>query len=65
MKLKKKESKPLFGQATIPTFKSKSGKLFRLSGTTKEKNGWSTVIYWIESKKFETFPHEVIEKYLI
>lgn len=48
----------------MKTYYSKTKRPFRLSSITNEKQGWSCVIKWIDTDKFETFPMQTIEPYL-
>jgi hypothetical protein len=49
----------------MKTYKAKNGKLFRLAQITQEKHGYSCVIFWIDSEKYETHPFQLIESYLM
>jgi hypothetical protein len=49
----------------MKTYYSKKNRPFRLSGTTREDSGvYTTVIKWLDTNEFETFPHKLIEPYL-
>jgi hypothetical protein len=65
MKSKAKELKSTYGLPTMRIFKSKSNREFRLSGCEKTDYGYFTTIFWLDTEKFETFPYEKIEPYLI
>jgi len=50
----------------MPTFKSKTGREFRLSGVSKKQDGsYDCCIFWFDTQKYETFPYNKIEPYLI
>jgi hypothetical protein len=45
-------------------YRSKQNRPFRLSKIEKEKHGYSCVIKWMDTEKFETFALQTIEPYL-
>jgi hypothetical protein len=46
-------------------YMSKNKRPFRLSGVEKTDYGYFTTIFWLDEEKYETFPYEKIEPYLI
>jgi hypothetical protein len=46
-------------------YMSKNKRPFRLSGIELTDSGYLTTIFWLDEEKYETFPFEKIESYLI
>jgi hypothetical protein len=46
-------------------YRSRKNRPFRLSKIEKTKSGYTCVIKWLDTDKFETYPLETIEPYLI
>jgi hypothetical protein len=46
-------------------YMSKNKRPFRLSGIELTDYGYITTIFWLDEEKYETFPFEKIEPYLI
>jgi hypothetical protein len=63
MKSERKDLKLKYGQITIPTFKSKSGREFRLSSIFRD-DIFKVTIFWLDTNLFETFAYDKIEPYL-
>jgi hypothetical protein len=46
-------------------YMSKNKRPFRLSGIELTDSGYLTTIFWLDEEKYETFPFEKIEPYLL
>jgi len=46
-------------------YMSKNKRPFRLSGIELTDSGYLTTIFWLDKEKYETFPFEKIEPYLL